>query len=199
MITDGVALVDWTLETAKIRPERIVILGHSLGTAVSTAVAELFVTQRQVEFAGVILVAAFSDIPTLMLTYAIGGIIPILSPMRSYPMLQRFFSKRIQETWQTSNRLANLIRNSQNIDVSLIHAQNDYEISWKHSDALFYAAANATSKQGMSNKEIDGSKTYLSLGKAGWVNSWTAAGPAHGDTKKIRQEIVASGGRYRLD
>jgi len=198
VITDGVALVDWTLEVAKIRPERIVILGHSLGTAVSTAVAELFVTQRQVEFAGIILVAAFSDIPTLMLTYAIGGIIPILSPMRPYPMLQRFFSKRIQETWQTSNRLANLIRNSQNIDVNLIHAQNDYEISWKHSDALFYAAANATSKQGMSNKEIDDAKAHVSLGKAGWVNSWTAAGPAHGDTRKIRQEIVASGGHNRL-
>lgn len=199
VITDGAALVDWTLEVAKIRPERIVILGHSLGTAVSTAVAELFVTQRQVEFAGIILVAAFSDIPTLMLTYAIGGIIPILSPMRPYPMLQRFFSKRIQDTWQTSNRLANLIRNSQNTDVNLIHAQNDYEISWKHSDALFYAAANATSKQGMSNKEIDDAKTHLSLGKAGWVNSWTAAGPAHGDSKRIRQEIVASGGKYRLD
>lgn len=195
MITDGAALVDWTLEIAKIRPERIVILGHSLGTAVSTAVVELFVTQRQVEFAGIVLVAAFSDIPTLMLTYAIGGVIPIFSPMRPYPMLQRFFSKRIQETWQTSNRLANLIRNSKNTDVNLIHAQNDYEISWKHSDALFYAAANATSKQGMSNNEIDGAKTHLSLGKAGWVNTWTAAGPAHGDTKKIRQEIVASGGK----
>lgn len=199
LITDGAALVDWTLEVAKIRPERIVILGHSLGTAVSTAVAEHFVTQHQMEFAGIILVAAFSDIPTLMLTYAIGGIIPILSPMRPYPMLQRFFSKHIQETWKTSNRLANLIRNSQNIDVNLIHAENDFEISWKHSDALFYAAANATSKQGISNKQIDDAKTRLSLGKAGWVNSWTAAGPAHGDTKKIRQEIVASGGKYRLD
>lgn len=199
LITDGTALVDWTLGIAKIRPERIVILGHSLGTAVSTAVAEFFVTQRQVEFAGIILVAAFSDIPTLMLTYTIGGIIPILSPMRPYPMLQRYFMKHIQDTWQTSIRLANLVRKSQNVDVNLIHAQNDYEIAWKHSDALFYAAANATSKQGMSIKEMDATKTHLSLGKAGWVNSWTAAGPAHGDTKKIRLEIVASGGKYKLD
>lgn len=199
MITDGAALVDWTLEIAKIPPERIVILGHSLGTAVSTAVAELFVTQRQVEFAGIILVASFSDIPTLMLTYAIGGIIPILSPMKPYPMLQRFFSKRILDTWQTSIRLANLVRKSQNADVNLIHAQNDYEIAWKHSDTLFYAAANATSKQGMSIKEVDAAKTHLSLGKAGWVNSWTVAGPAYGYTKKIRQEIVSSGGEYKLD
>lgn len=150
------------------------------------------------EFAGIILVASFSNIPTLMLTYAIGGIIPILSPMRPYPKLQRFFSKRIQDTWQTSIRLANLVRKSQNADVNLIHAQNDYEIAWKHSDILFYAAANATSKQGLSIKEMDAAKTHLSLGKAGWVNSWTAAGPAHGDTKKIRQEIVASGGKYKL-
>ncbi len=193
---DGTALVDWALEVAKIRPERIVILGQSLGTAVSTAVAEHFVLQSQVEFAGIVLVAAFSDIPTLMLTYAIGGIFPILSPMRPYPMLRDFFAKRIQETWQTSNRLASLVRNSQNIDLTLIHARNDYQIPWKHSDMLFYSAANATCKRGMSFQQIDDAKTHLSLGEAGWVNTWTAPGPSDGDTKKVREEIVASGGMY---
>lgn len=195
LITDGIALVDWALNVANIPSERIVILGQSLGTAVSTAVAEHFVIHHQLEFAGIILVAAFSDIPTLMLTYTLGGIFPILSPMRPYPMLQNFFSKHIQETWQTSFRLASLVRNSKSIDLTLIHSRNDFNIPWKHSDTLFYSATNATSEHGLTVKQIDGVKTYQSLGDTGWVNSWTAAGSSDSDTKKIRQEIVAHGGK----
>ena len=190
--------MDWALGTAKIPPHRIVILGQSLGTAVATAVIEHFVVQRGVEFAGVILVAPFSDLPTLTMTYAIGGVIPLLSPLRPYPALQNFFAKRIVDTWQTGTRLANVVRNSWNIDLTLIHARNDFEISWKHSDTLFYLAANATSEQGLTLKQIDGVKMHQSLGDAGWVNTWTAAGRRNGDTKKIRQEIVQSGGMLHV-
>lgn len=189
-------MVDWALGKARIPPERIVILGQSLGTAVATAVVEHFAVQRGVEFAGVVLVAAFSDLPTLTLTYAIGGVIPLLSPLRPYPTLQNFFARRILDTWQTSTRLANVVRNSGNIDLTLIHARNDFEISWKHSDALFYSAANATGGEGLTFKQIDGVKTHQSLGDAGWINTWTAAGERNGDMKKIRQEILEGGGKY---
>lgn len=187
--------MDWALKVAQIPPEKIVILGQSLGTAVSTAVAEHFVIQHELDFAGVILVAAFSDIPTLMLTYAIGGILPILSPIRPYPMIQTFFSKHIQDTWQTSTRLASLVRSSRNVDLTLIHSRNDFDIPWKHSETLFYSATNAISEQGLTVKQIDSVKTYRSLGDAGWVNIWTAAGRKDRDTKKIRLEIVAHGGK----
>lgn len=192
------AVVDWALGIAKIPPGRIVILGHSLGTGVATAVVEHFAIQRGIEFAGTVLVAPFSDIPTLTLTYAIGGVIPILSPLRPYPALQNLFTRRIVDTWQTSTRLANVVRDSWNIDLTLIHARDDFEISWKHSDSLFYSTANATSEQGLTFKQIDGVKTHHSLGEAGWVNTWTAAGKRNGDTKKIRQEIFANGGKYML-
>lgn len=191
-------MVDWALGIANIPPERMVILGQSLGTAVATAVVEHFACQRAIEFAGLVLVAAFSDIPTLTLTYAIGGVIPLLSPLRPYATLQKFFARRICDTWQTSIRLANMVRDSWNVELTLIHARDDFEISWKHSDELFYAAANATSQQGLTFKQIDGVKTHQSLGNAGWVNTWTAAGKRDGDTKKIRQEILASGGKYML-
>lgn len=191
-------MVDWALGIANIPPERMVILGQSLGTAVATAVVEHFACQRAIEFAGLVLVAAFSDIPTLTLTYAIGGVIPLLSPLRPYATLQKFFARQICDTWQTSIRLANMVRDSWNVELTLIHARDDFEISWKHSDELFYAAANATSQQGLTFKQIDGVKTHQSLGNAGWVNSWTAAGKRDGDTKKIRQEILASGGKYML-
>lgn len=183
------------MNIAHISPSRIVILGQSLGTAVATAVAEHFVSKRQVEFSGVILVAAFTDIPTLMLSYSIGGILPILSPLRPYPFLQSFFAKRIQETWMTSERLANLVRESDNVDLTLIHSRNDFDIPWQHSENLFYAAANATSEQGMTLGQMSSVKTYHELGDAGWISTWTAAGQTEGSTKRIRLEVLRYGGK----
>ena len=191
LITDGVALVDWALEVANVPPERILLLGQSLGTAVTTAVAEHFVLRSpQIDFAGVVLAAAFSDIPTLMLTYSAGGIVPILSPLRPYPRLQKWFLGWIRDTWKTSIRLTNFVKHSGNVRLTLIHAKNDFDIPWKHSDALFYAAANATTEYGMTEKEVNLAKTKVDLGEAGWVNTWNAGG-----NKKIRQEIVFHGGR----
>ena len=193
LIIDGITLVNWALEVANIPPERIVLLGQSLGTAVTTAVAEVFVVEFGVEFAGMVLVAAFSDLPTLMHTYSIGGLIPILAPLRPYPQLQRFFGRHIKDTWQTSTRLASMVRNSKEINLILIHAKNDFNIPWKHSDVLFHTAANATSENGLSTKQIDGVKHHAELGAAGWRNSWTA-GTRQGGMKKIRQEVLMHGG-----
>ena len=39
LIVDGIALVSWIMSVTNIPPERTVILGQSLGTAVSAAVA----------------------------------------------------------------------------------------------------------------------------------------------------------------
>lgn len=188
----------WALEVARIPPERIILLGQSLGTAVTTAVAEHFVLESQTEFAGVILVAGFSDIPTLMLTYSVGGYVPILSALRPYPPLQRFFARKIKDTWQTAVRLGTFVRNSRNVNLILIHAKNDYEIPWKHSEALFYAAANATSREGMTIKQIEGVKDTVYLGEGGWVNSWNAGGQGHDRGKRIRQEIVMHGGEFSI-
>lgn len=195
LITDGIALVEWALNVAHIPPERIVLLGQSLGTAVATATAEYFSLQHKIDFKGVIFVAAFSDLPTLMSTYTIGGVIPVLSPLRPYPMLQRFFASHIQETWFTARRLANLIRGCKYLNLYLIHSRNDHDISWTHSNTLFYAAASATSEAGLTEKQIDAVKSHEDLGDSGWINTWTAAGQALNRSKKIRQEIVNHGGK----
>lgn len=193
LITDGISLVKYAIEVARIPPERIVILGQSLGSAVATAVTEHFALENAVEFKSLILCAAFSDVPTLMSTYTIGGLIPILSPLRSYPFLSRFFAERIQETWFTFARLASLVRRSRNVNVHLIHATNDYDIPWSHSDTLFHAAANATSVEGLTLKQMDAVKIKVDLGESGWANLWKTV-EEDGGRKIIRQDIVRHGG-----
>lgn len=197
LIIDGVSFMKYAMEVARIPPERIVIVGQSLGTAVATAVVEHFALEHAVEFKCLILCAAFSDVPTLMSTYTVGGLIPILSPLRPYPFLSQFFAKRIQETWFTSARLANLVRKSKNVNVHLIHATNDYDIPWSHSDTLFRAAANATSVEGLTFKQIDAVKMNYNLDESGWTNIWKAV-QEDGGRKVIRQDIVKHGGHNRV-
>ena len=195
LITDGIALVDWALHVARIPPERIVIYGQSLGTAVSVAVAEHYVVKEHIEFAGIILASGFSDIPSLMLSYYIGGILPILAPLRPYPVLQKWFSKYIQERWMTIDRLDNLVRQSLNLDLQILHAQNDLNIPYSHSDTLFCVAANATVDGGMSVKQIDATKETRDLGEGGWKSDWIAANPTSDGLRRIRQEVILYGGR----
>ena len=184
----------FAMDIAHITPERIIIVGQSLGSAVATAVAEHFALTDAVEFRSLILCAAFSDVPTLMSTYAIGGLIPILSPLRPYPFLSQFFTQGIQETWLTFERLANLVRKSKNVNIHLIHATNDYDIPCSHSDTLFYAAANATSAEGLTFNQIDAVKLKTDLGQSGRTNFWKAV-QEDGGRKIIRQDIVKHGGR----
>ena len=195
LIVDGVATVRWALDVAHIPADRVVLVGQSLGTAVATAVAEHFVVNEDVEFKGLVLVAGFSDLPTLMTTYAIGGVIPILSPLRPYPFLQQIFVRYIQETWFTARRLANLVRKSKNFALRIIHSQNDFEIVWTHSNTLFTVAANATIDNGLNQKDIDTLKRHRDRGEYGWTNSWMTV-KADGGRISITQDVVRHGGIY---
>ena len=197
LILDGIALVRWALEVARIPPNRIVLIGQSLGTAVTAAVAEHYTIESRIEFAGVVLVATFTDIPSLMLTYSIGGVIPILSPLRPYPFLQKFFSQHISDTWRTQSRVSRLIRQSRNVNLVLIHARNDFDIPWKHTETMFHTAANATSEEGLTIQQIDAVKQHTDLGRAGWRDVWKTR-DSKGGRKNIRQEIVRDGGETAL-
>jgi abhydrolase domain-containing protein 12 len=181
LIADGTAIVDWVLHVANIPPERVVILGQSLGTAVASAVALEFADPLQeaslqfspetapllrgsrsistpVAFAGVILVAPFSSLPSLMLTYRLGGWIPLLMPIRPFPWLTDALLGCMTDVWPSASRLlayyqalANspLLESKQD-DLSgdgsttrrkmgtlqLIHAINDMDISYHQTEMI---------------------------------------------------------------
>jgi len=179
IIQDAVAVVDWALNVANIPPSRILIFGQSLGTAVNMAVAEHFATQREpVIFAGHIMIAPFVDVPALVTTYKIAGTIPILSPVAQYPVLFNFLSAQIRETWSTKARIANYIRRSEEslhpYRVTLIHAEDDYDIPWHHTPTLFSHAVNASSSDGVDQSRVSAWKTEegQDIGAAGRVAQW---------------------------
>ncbi|OQO08686.1 hypothetical protein B0A48_06556 [Cryoendolithus antarcticus] len=182
LITDGVALVNWVLHTAKIPPERVVLLGQSLGTAVASAVALQFANPQDIglsgissdrqrllnglnevaaptSFAGVVLVAPFSSLPSLLLTYRLGGLIPLLLPLRPFPRLANALTSRMIDTWPSALRLARYsqaltanpsLLESKEDDLSgdgsairremgavqVIHALNDMDIAYEQSEMI---------------------------------------------------------------
>lgn len=121
------SLVNYIVAVTQVPPERIVILGQSLGTAVSTAVALYFAdpnshlvplavrdaqpglgpigTASPTTFAGVVLAAPFNSIPTLLLTYRIGGLLPLLLPLRPLPFVAQLLTARVADKWPTAERL----------------------------------------------------------------------------------------------
>jgi abhydrolase domain-containing protein 12 len=191
---DAISVVQWALEVAKIPPSRIVVFGQSLGTAVNLAVAEHFALQSPpVVFAGHVLVAPFIDAATLMATYRIAGTIPLLGPIAHFPLLFNYLRKYLVHEWSSKDRIAEYIQANEanNIPyrITIIHAEDDYDVPWSHSQELFWHAVNATKATGVSREALEHAelKEKSNLGPAGTVMKWSTK------IGVVRKEIVKTG------
>ncbi|KAL8857389.1 MAG: hypothetical protein Q9178_006016 [Gyalolechia marmorata] len=194
LILDAISVVEWAMKTAGIPPSQIVLFGQSIGTAVSLAVSEHFALQTPpVLFAGAVLVASFADVATLVATYRVAGSIPLLSPLARFPRLFRYLSTFIRDSWSSKDRIARYIQaseqNSEKYRLTLIHAEDDWDIPWHHTEMLFWSAVNAMNTQNVSYEELERqkseSKTYL--GAAGSITEWRT------QQGIVREEILKTG------
>jgi abhydrolase domain-containing protein 12 len=111
LLNDAEAVVEWALNRACVSPDRIVLLGHSLGTAVVSGIAHHY-AKIDVEFAGLILCASFTNAGSAFASYSIGGIVPVLAPIKISTVFQAWFSSRMKDTWHSHIRLAEVARKS---------------------------------------------------------------------------------------
>ncbi len=189
VLDDAITVVNWALEVARVPSRRIVFVSQSLGTAIASATASHFIDQTpKIEFAGIFLCAAFVDAPTAFQNYSIGGVVPLLAPLRVLPPLRNWFVRQFPDPWKTSDRTQNLVRKSDRLRLTFVHATNDMTIPPSQTDELFYMAVDAAQDGGLTNQEIDERKETIDLGDGGWTHSWTS-----GD-KVIRKDILLQGG-----
>lgn len=102
-------------------------------------------------FSGLVMVAPFADVETLTATYCVAGTIPLLEPVARLPELLQFLNSSIRDKWRSKDRIAAFVRacedmrirvasdlgNGKYYRINIIHAQDDYDIPWKHNDQMF--------------------------------------------------------------
>lgn len=206
LLTDALTLANFAMNTAGIAPERIVIFAQSLGTAVSISLAHHLALQSPPTlFAGMVLVAPFVDVELLTETYRVAGTIPLLSPVAYFPKALAFFNRFIMSQWPSKDKLAALSRHCEHLklaprgskyDVTLIHAEDDYDIPWIHSEIVFWHAVNATRdpEDSLSFKDLESEKERQksALGAGGWEMEWKGRGGV------VREQIVKHGLHDRI-
>ncbi|TKX25338.1 bem46-like protein 2 [Elsinoe australis] len=177
--TDALTLADWAMTTAGIPQERIVIFSQSMGTAAAIASMQTLATRSPpVYFTGLVMVAPFSDVKTLTATYKVAGTIPILSPLARFPALMDFFARFIKSKWPSRETLAGFVRRCETSDdpkaryhVTMIHAKDDYDIPWSHSEEVFWSAVDAAENITSTGAELEKLKgdSRQPLGAGGWM------------------------------
>ena len=206
LLTDGVTLVKFAMEKAGVPPERTVIFAQSIGTAVAVSVTHHYALQSPpILFAGTVLVAPFADVESLTRTYKVAGTIPLLSPVAFFPKLLALLNGFIRTKLPSKENLSDLIRHldstkvsgrRRKYDITLIHAEDDYDIPWIHSDVLFWHAVNATLEPSASMSFDDlekvKAKEKIPLGAGGWQMEWEGKGGV------VREEIVKHGLHDRI-
>ncbi|KAN0087147.1 Alpha/Beta hydrolase fold [Elaphomyces granulatus] len=227
VITDAITLLNFlTAPPLSIPPSRIALVGTSLGTAIATAVAERFafgapesaVIQPAIStrepFAGVILLAPFSNLPKLIESYSFKGLTPpLLSPLIGYPRVQKYLVDCIVDRWDTATRVARLTGvspvpedepdstySNKPFDLTIIHARDDVDIPWREGRRVWQAAT------GENNGTTSGKLVYERVSQNGLseVEVWekvldTSSEVAHKKgVKRVRWEKVAYGGHNRI-
>ncbi|KFY32548.1 hypothetical protein V493_00099 [Pseudogymnoascus sp. VKM F-4281 (FW-2241)] len=194
LILDALAVVDWAMNVAGIPPSRILIFAQSMGTAVSIAVSQHLALQSPpVVFAGTVLVAPFVDVATLVATYRVAGTVPILSPLAKIPLLFNYLQRFIRDKWLSKDHIARYVRaneaNGERYRLTIIHAEDDYDIPWHHTSTIFWHAVNASVSVGISYDDLALRKleSKVDLGAAGSVMEWRT------DNGVIREEILKTG------
>jgi len=194
VLEDAISVVQWAIDVARVPPSQILLFGQSLGAAVNLAVAEHFAIQSPpIVFTGHVLVAPFLDAATLMASYQIAGTIPLLGPIARFPLLFGYLQQYLVHRWSNKDRIARYIQaneaNQNPYRITIIHAEDDYDVPSTHSRDLFWHAVNATEATGVTRVEFEQAKLEgaADLGPAGTVMKWTT------ETGIIREEILKTG------
>ena len=194
LLLDALSVIDWAVNVVGINPRRILIFGQSMGTAVALAISQHLAHQSPpINCAGTVLVAPFVDVAALVSTYKIAGTIPLLSPLAKFPAAFAYLRSLIRDEWLSKDRVACYIRaneiNGEKYRLTLIHAEDDWDIPFQHTQLLFWHAVNATLPSGISYEDLENEKykVGIDLGAAGSVMEWRTE---HG---VIREEVLRTG------
>ncbi|KAL2919281.1 hypothetical protein HK105_200924 [Polyrhizophydium stewartii] len=133
---DAIAAYEWLIARG-VPPQKIVLVGHSLGTGVATDLA-FHLTNRIKSpspqlFGGLILLSGYASICDAALGYPM---VPVLLPFRGFDALENFIKSKMIDKWDSAHKIG-MIR----APILIIHGKRDFEIQPWQGRALFLEAA----------------------------------------------------------
>ncbi|KAL1950041.1 hypothetical protein VTO73DRAFT_5163 [Trametes versicolor] len=118
----------WLLDQGA-KPEDVMLVGHSLGTGVTTRLAT-WLAREGVKPRGVALLAPFTNLASAVQTYDIGGF-PLLQPLQSFAIGRKLLKNLIHHEFDTLSVVQDI-----NVPLLIAHSQNDLDIPHSHSRTL---------------------------------------------------------------
>ncbi|KAF8066581.1 Alpha/Beta hydrolase protein [Lyophyllum atratum] len=112
---------------------RVVVVGHSLGTAV-VGLLGARLGREGVGVGGMVLLSGFSSIGYLMGQYYLFGVVPLLKPLAALPFVPRVLTWSIAHNFDTLTLVPDI-----KCSVLVAHAEDDWDISHTHSSVIFNA------------------------------------------------------------
>jgi abhydrolase domain-containing protein 12 len=212
LAADAHAAWDWLISNGA-NPENILIVGHSLGSAVAAKLS-VDLADQGVTFKGLVLMSPFSSIRTLLEAYHFFGFLPLMKPLRMIPGLHGAFNSFLPLVWisvyvlvdfltrplahtfdtlsaisvcnQTSIHINIITMSVQAIKapILLVHAEDDWDIPYTHSETLFNALL----------EHLLPSIVTPPIGAAtSWVkDDWDKFYAAHSVRTNVQKSLVAS-------
>ncbi|KAK7021216.1 AB hydrolase-1 domain-containing protein [Favolaschia claudopus] len=129
---DARAAWNWLIQNGAT-PDQILIVGHSLGTAVSSLLAAEL-SDESISPRGLVLMSPFSSIAKVLETYSIFGFLPLIKPLAMLPWAVKLLMSTVIHKFETDTLIPRIKG-----PVLIAHAENDWEIPYSHSQALFDA------------------------------------------------------------
>lgn len=127
---DSRAAWDWLI-TNGAKPEDVVIVGHSLGTAVASKLA-VSLAEDGTHFKGLALLSPFSSLHAVVDTYCVFGFLPVMLPLTMVPGAADLFKSFLRHEFNTLSIISRV-----EVPLLILHSENDWDIPHWHSDALF--------------------------------------------------------------
>ncbi|RXW22876.1 hypothetical protein EST38_g2992 [Candolleomyces aberdarensis] len=132
LTTDARTAWNWLVENGA-KPEDILIMGHSLGTGVSSQLGAQLGPEN-IQPRGIVLLSPFSSIREVLDSYNLFGLIPLMKPLSMLPGATQLVSWVLVHKFDSLKAVPNITAS-----VLIAHAENDWDIPSSHSDVLFQA------------------------------------------------------------
>ncbi|KAF9027500.1 abhydrolase domain-containing 12 [Hymenopellis radicata] len=132
LVCDARAAWEWLISQGA-RGEDILIVGHSLGTGVGARLAAEL-SDENVPYRGVVLMSPFSSIGELLKTYNLFGAVPLMKPLAMIPYATNIVTWALIHKFDTLSVVPRIKG-----EVVIVHAENDWDIPYTHSEVLFNA------------------------------------------------------------